>query len=77
MVLGEVGRMVIVGVVLGVALALIATRLISSFLYGLTATDPRTLVSSGGLLLLVALLAAAKPAWRAAGLDPVAALRED
>jgi ABC-type lipoprotein release transport system permease subunit len=34
-------------------------------------------VSSGGLLLLVALLAAAKPAWRAAGLDPVAALRED
>jgi predicted permease len=77
MVLGEVGRMVIVGVLLGVALALIATRLISSFLYGLTATDARTLVGSGGLLLLVALLAAAKPAWRAAGLDPVAALRED
>jgi len=29
------------------------------------------------LLLMVGLLAAAKPAWRAAGLDPVAALRED
>jgi predicted permease len=77
MVLSEVGRMVAVGVALGVVLALAAMRWIASFLYGVTPTDPRTLVASGSLLLLVALLAAAKPAWRAAGLDPVAALRED
>jgi predicted permease len=77
MVLGEVGRMVIVGVVLGTLLALGTTRLISSFLYGLTPTDSRTLAASGLVLLLVGLLAAAKPAWRAAGLDPVTALRED
>jgi putative ABC transport system permease protein len=77
MVLGEVGRLVIVGVSLGVGLALVTTRLISTFLYGLTPTDARTLIMSGGLLLVVALLAAAKPAWRAAGLDPVAALREE
>ena len=77
MVLGEVGRMVIAGVLLGMLLALLAMRLISSFLYGLTPTDPRTIVVSGGVLLVVALLAAAKPAWRAAALDPVAALRDD
>jgi len=77
MVLGEVGRMVIAGVLLGVLLAFLAMRLISSFLYGLTPTDPRTIAASGGVLLVVALLAAAKPAWRAAALDPVAALRED
>ena len=77
MVLGEVGRMVVAGVTLGVLFALATTRLLSSFLYGVTPTDTRTLVLSGVSLLLVALLAAAKPAWRAAGLDPVAALRED
>jgi ABC-type antimicrobial peptide transport system permease subunit len=77
MVLGEVGRVVIAGVLLGVLLALLTMRLISSFLYGLTPTDPRTLAASGGLLLVVAFLAAATPAWRAAALDPVAALRED
>jgi ABC-type antimicrobial peptide transport system permease subunit len=77
MVLGEVSRMVIVGIALGALLAMALTRLLSSLLYGVTPTDPRTLVVSGGLLLLVALLAAAKPAWRAAALDPVAALRED
>jgi predicted permease len=77
MVLGEVGRMVVVGVLLGTLLALGTTRLISSFLYGLTPTDSRILAASGLLLLLVGLLAAARPAWRAAGLDPVAALRED
>jgi ABC-type antimicrobial peptide transport system permease subunit len=77
MVLGEVGRMVVVGVLLGTLLAMGTTRLISSFLYGLTPTDSRILAASGLLLLLAALLAAAKPAWRAAGLDPVAALRED
>jgi predicted permease len=77
MVLGEVGRMVAVGVVLGVLLALGTMRVIASFLFGMTPTDTRTLVASGGLLLLVAVLAAARPAWRAAGLDPVAALRED
>jgi len=77
MVLGEVSRMVIAGIALGAVLAMAMTRLLSTLLYGVTPTDPRTLVVSGGLLLLVALLAAAKPAWRAAGLDPVAALRED
>jgi putative ABC transport system permease protein len=77
MVLGEVGRMVMMGLVFGAVVALMTMRLISSFLYGVTPTDARTIVASAGLLLVVAVLAAAKPAWRAAGLDAVGALRED
>ena len=77
MVLGEVSRIVVVGVVLGVALSLGATRLVTSFLYGVTPTDARTLVGSVALLALLAVAAAAVPALRAARLDPVAALREE
>ncbi len=77
MVLGEVGRIVVVGVVIGVALAAGATRLVKSFLYGLTPTDPLTLAASAGVLIVVGICAAAMPAWRAARLDPVSALREE
>jgi len=77
MVLGEVGRMVTIGIIIGTLLALGVTRLVKSFLYGVTPTDPTTLASSAIALLAVALSAAMLPAWRAARLDPVAALRED
>src|SRR5262249_1407192 len=77
MVLGEVGRIVIAGVVIGSALSLATTRLITAFIYGIKPTDPTTFVGSAVLLLAVGILAAALPAWRAARLDPVAALREE
>ena len=77
MVLGEVGKIVVVGVVIGVLLSAGATRLVKSFLYGLTPMDPATLLTSAGVLFAVAICAAALPAWRAARLDPVAALREE
>ena len=77
MVLGEVGRIVLAGVLIGVALSAGATRLMKALLYGLTPTDPMTLTMSAAILFGVAICAAALPAWRAARLDPVAALREE
>lgn len=77
MVLSEVSRVLIAGAVLGLVLSFAVTRLVSSFLYGVTPTDAATLSASVALLATVGLAAAAVPAWRAARLDPVAALREE
>ncbi|MEO7042009.1 MAG: hypothetical protein ABI035_07100 [Gemmatimonadaceae bacterium] len=62
---------------IGVLLTLGVTRLVAAFLYGVKATDPATMVLSGAVLATVALAAAMLPAWRAARLDPVSALRDD
>jgi predicted permease len=77
MVLGEAGRLLLVGVLAGLAAALATTRLLQSFLYGLSPTDPVTLALSVVVLLAVALLASVIPAWRAASLDPTETLREE
>jgi ABC-type antimicrobial peptide transport system permease subunit len=77
MVLGEVGRLVMSGVALGLLLALALTRLVQAFLYGIEASDPTTLLLSALALLGVGLGAACLPALRAARLNPVEALRED
>lgn len=76
MVLSEVGRLVSVGIAIGVVVALTSTRLLSAFLFGVTASDPRMLVLSAAVLAAVAVAAGALPAWRAARLDPMEALRE-
>jgi ABC-type antimicrobial peptide transport system permease subunit len=69
--------MEIVGVVLGALLALAATRLVAAFLYGVTASDPVTLALSALILAAVAMAAGLVPAWRAADVDPMVALREE
>ena len=77
MILGDVTRLVVAGVAIGVGLSLGATRLVSSLLFGVTPNDPLTLAGAAVLLAAVALAAGAIPARRAARLDPMAALRED
>ena len=77
MVLGEVGRMVAVGVVIGTLLAVGASKLVVTFLYGVTPTDPAMLGGAAMVLATVGVGAALLPARRAAHLDPVEALREE
>jgi predicted permease len=65
------------GVVTGVPVVLGASRLIASHLYGVSTYDPITFMSAAGVLLLVAALAAWLPAYRAARIDPIVALRSE
>jgi ABC-type antimicrobial peptide transport system permease subunit len=76
MVLGEVGRLVVAGLALGVAGAVAGTRLLETLLYGVTPSDPATLAVAVTTLAAVAFAAGAIPAWRAARLDPVRTLRQ-
>jgi predicted permease len=77
MVVREVSAVLVLGLVAGLGLAALSTRLIASFLYGLTPMDVSTLIGSVVLLAIVALAAAYLPARRAALVDPMDALREE
>jgi putative ABC transport system permease protein len=63
------------GLSAGLSVALLAQRLISTFLFGVTGTDPVTYGAAAAVFALVNLAAASGPAWRAAGLNPMKALR--
>jgi ABC-type antimicrobial peptide transport system permease subunit len=77
MVLAESGRLVAVGLVVGVAAAAILARYVSSRLYGISATDPWTIGGAMIVLTIVAAAAALIPARQAAIVDPSVALRCD
>jgi predicted permease len=68
-------RLVTIGLALGIAGAMGLTRLLASFLYGVTATDPLTFLAVAVLLIAVALLAGYFPARRAGAADPLLTLR--
>jgi predicted permease len=69
-------RVILAGVVVGVAGALALTRLLESLLFGVTASDPATFAAVAGLVVVAGLAACYVPARRAARVDPIAALRE-
>ncbi len=75
LVIGNGARLVLVGIVAGAAVAVALTRLMTSLLFDVSATDPLTFASVAILLLFVALMACAVPARRASRVDPIVALR--
>jgi ABC-type antimicrobial peptide transport system permease subunit len=77
MVTAEGIKLAILGVLFGVIASLGLGRLITSRLYGVTATDPLILASAAMLMLLVTAAACAVPALRAARIAPVRALQSE
>jgi putative ABC transport system permease protein len=75
MVLGQAMRVTLIGIVIGLGAAFALTRLLSSLLFEVSATDLRTFSIVAALLGAVALLACYIPARRATKVDPLVALR--
>ncbi|MBV9340038.1 MAG: ABC transporter permease [Acidobacteria bacterium] len=75
LILGQTARRVGIGMLLGLVLAVPATRSIGSLLYGIRASDPLTFVAVATVLALAAFVAVYVPVRRASKIDPMLALR--
>jgi putative ABC transport system permease protein len=75
LIVGEGLRIVGVGMVIGLGLALLATQALTPFLFGVSPVDPITFVAIGATLCATALVASYLPARRAAAVNPVVSLR--
>ncbi|MBW8713467.1 MAG: hypothetical protein JF632_05210, partial [Acidobacteria bacterium] len=69
--------LIAIGVGLGILWSLLVSRLLSSLLFGVAASDARTLMAAAAGVLALGVLAAYLPARRAAGLDPCRIFREE
>lgn len=77
LVLASTGRLLAMGVLVGLALTAAAAKLLESLLFGVHPLDAATLAAALALLVLIALAATLIPARRAAATDPLSALRSD
>lgn len=75
LVVGQGLRLALVGIAIGLSGALALSRILSNFLFGITATDPATYFAVAGVLTAVTALACYLPARRAMQVDPIVALR--
>jgi ABC-type antimicrobial peptide transport system permease subunit len=73
---GRVAWLIGGGILLGGIVSWWAARFASALLFGLKATDPFTFVMAGGVLMLVGVIAAVVPAWRASKTDAASVLRQ-
>ncbi|HTE46267.1 MAG TPA: FtsX-like permease family protein, partial [Gemmatimonadaceae bacterium] len=70
-------RVIAWGIVIGIAAALVFSRVVASMLYNTSTHDPVVVTAVGALLILVAVVASAGPAWRAMRADPAVTLRAE
>jgi predicted permease len=77
MILNEAFRVTLVGVVVGLSVGFMLTRLLRTMLFGLKPDDPIAMISAALLLMVVSLIAAFIPALRASRLEPMQALRRE
>lgn len=77
LVLARALRIVVAGVIVGIAGAVGVTRVLQRFLFGVTPTDPIAFTTVTALLIVVGLIAAWLPARRATRIDPCVALRAE
>jgi putative ABC transport system permease protein len=77
MVVSQGARVVLIGAVVGVAVALASTRLLHTLLYGVNALDPIVFLVMSMMMIGIGMLASYVPARRASGVDPIESLRLD
>jgi predicted permease len=77
MVVSQGARVVIIGVVIGVAVALAATRLLGSLLFGVKPVDPIVFAAMSAMMIAIGVLASYMPARRASSVNPIESLRSD
>jgi ABC-type antimicrobial peptide transport system permease subunit len=77
MVLREVCVLAIVGLAIAIPTALVSSRFVESFLFGMSGNDPKAMALSVAILVAAALAAGYGPARRASRIDPMVALRHE